>query len=127
MTLSHVVALIAAGVLFAALPSATRAAPPDKVWVAPHTLPNGTVIPGCWRETAAPGYTWIEGRVDEEGRWIPGYWRPQGVPARNKIWVAGYWMDGVWHSGRWITPKVGRAWSQGHYDRHGRFVPGHWR
>jgi len=127
MTLSHVVALIAAGVLFAVFPAATRAAPPDKVWVAPHTLPNGTVIPGCWRETSAPGYTWIPGHADGEGNWIPGYWRPGEVPGRGKVWEAGYWLDGNWHPGRWMTPRAGRSWMPGHYTARGRLVPGHWR
>lgn len=121
------IALAAAGFSWAAVPSAAPAAPPDKMWVAPHPLPNGVVVPGYWRATAAPGYVWIEGRVDAEGRWIPGYWRPQGESARSKVWVAGYWMDGVWHAGRWMTPRVGRTWLPVHYDRRGRFVPGHWR
>jgi hypothetical protein len=127
MTRWHIIALLATGLLFAAVPGGGKAAPPDRIWVAPHALPNGGVVPGYWRTAAAPGYVWIEGHADAEGQWVPGYWRPQGDPARSKVWVAGYWMDGAWHAGRWMTPKAGRTWISGHYNPRGSFVPGHWR
>jgi hypothetical protein len=124
----HLIALLAAGILFAAVPADGNAAPPNQVWVAPHTLPNGTVVPGFWRATASPGYVWIEGRSDAQGRWIPGHWRPVGDPARDKAWAAGYWEEGVWHPGRWVTSKPDQIWVAGHYDaRHRRFAPGRWR
>jgi len=124
----HLTAVLAAGLLLAAVPSADSAAPPDQVWVAPHTLPNGVVVPGYWRAPAAPGYLWIEGRTDAHGRWIPGHWRPAAESTRGKVWAAGYWENGVWRPGRWMTPKAGKTWVAGHYDhRHGGFVPGHWR
>ena len=127
MTTRHLITMLAAGVLCALVPVPGSAAEADRVWVAPHTLPNGVVVPGYWRTTAAPGYVWVEGRTHAEGRWIPGHWRPEGNPARAKVWEAGYWMDGVWHPGRWMTPRAGRTYVPAHYNNRGRFMPGHWR
>ena len=102
-----------------------EAAPPGKVWVPKHTLPDGTVIPGHWRPAKKPGFVWVAGHYDGDV-WIAGYWKPVGAPPANKVWKPGYWRNGKWHAGKWIRVKTGKKWIPGH-SRRGKWIPGHWR
>ncbi len=79
---------------------------PNFVWVAPHTKPNGVVIPGHWQHkgTAPAGKVWVKGHYKANGNWAPGHWTKVG-PA----------------------PRRGATWVPGHRNARGRWIPGHWR
>ncbi|MFH1037094.1 MAG: hypothetical protein V1789_00300 [PVC group bacterium] len=101
------------------------AAAADQVWVPEHATPDGTVVPGHWRPAGKPGFIWIDGRLDGPN-WVAGYWKPVGPAPVGKIWAAGYWRNSRWHDGRWVSTRKGN-WVPGHYGKHGRRIPGHYR
>ena len=113
-------------VIFFALPLPVPAGPGD-VWVAPHTLPSGQVIPGYWRPPFKKGYYWVEGKEDKDGNWLPGHWNPVGRAPAGKVWVPGYWngviiIDGYWRP----VSRPGHTWvNPGWYG--GRWRDGYWR
>ncbi len=90
-------------------PLCTHAKPPrpgpNFVWIAPHTTPDGNVI--------------------------PGHWKYNGPRVRGKVWIPGHYMpDGSWSQGHWKTlapPEPGKVWVPGHYGPGGRWIRGHWR
>ncbi len=100
---------------------------PGQVWVAPHTLPTGQVIPGYWRPPFRKGYYWVKGKEDKEGNWIPGHWKPVGRAPKDKVWVPGYWNGAIFVDGYWRpVSRSGHTWvGPGWYG--GRWRDGHWR
>ena len=55
-------------------------------------------------------------RWDRWGRWHPGYYAPRVVVAPPPVYVVPRPYYG---------PRYAR-WVPHHYDRFGRFIPGHW-
>ena len=96
-------------VLVFVFPFCTHAKPPKPgpnfVWVKPHTVPDGTSIPGHWK---------YKGPKTQGKTWVPGHYRP----------------DGSWNPGHWkklVPPKSGKTWVPGHHGPKGRWIPGHWK
>lgn len=48
-----------------------------------------------------------------------GYYRK---PHRPRHRPAGYWDI----EKAWVPPKYDKVWNPGHYNRRGRWIPGHW-
>ena len=58
-------------------------------------------------------------------------------PETIRVWVDGHWAKHghqlYWQKGHWVTkpapkrPGPRSRWIPGHYNRHGSWVPGHWR
>lgn len=97
------------------------------VWVPPHTLPGGEVIPGYWRPPFRKGYYWVKGKEDGNGNWLPGHWNPAGRAPENQVWVPGYWdgtviVDGYWRP----VSRPGSIWVDPHWFE-GRWRDGYWR
>jgi hypothetical protein len=111
--------LLATAALLGSVIPAAHAQPipppgPDAVWVPPHVLRDGSVVPGHWREPVREGYVWVAPTEGPEATW--GYWRPV-KERRGHVWepgyvtADGYWVDGHWRpvrrSGyRWVAPHV---------------------
>ena len=100
---------------------------PGYVWVPPHKLDSGEVIPGFWRAPFKKGFYWVEGRDDGSGNWIPGHWNPIHNSSTDQAWVAGYWDGTVWVAGYW-RPAVrpGYTWVNPYWEG-GSWHRGRWR
>jgi len=101
---------------------------PGDVWVAPHPLSDGTVVPGYWRPPFQKGYYWVEGKEAGDGIWIPGHWNPApGSAPADRAWAPGYWNGAVWVDGFWRpVGRPGYVWADPCW-REGRWHNGHWR
>ena len=101
--------------------------PAGSVWVAPHPLPDGTVIPGYYRAPFRKGFYWVKGKTDQNGNWIPAYWQPLRKAPSGQAWAPGYWDGTIWVGGFWRPSSrpgyiwAGPSWQQGHWKG------GHWR
>ena len=99
---------------------------PGDVWVPPHTLPSGQVIPGYWRPPFRKGFYWVKGREDENGNWIPGHWNPVHSSSSDQAWVPGYWNGTIWIEGYWRPHcRPGHRWVRPCW-RDNRWYRGHW-
>lgn len=99
-----------------------------RAWV-PAAIVNGVWVASYWRfsEPATAGRVFIRGHRGPDGYWVPGYWRREARAGYR--WVATKRMDGHRIHGHWVpvNPKPGRTWVHGHWGRHDRWAPGHWR
>ena len=115
--------------IFLAIPAGgfCQEKPVGGVWVAPHKLPDGTVVPGFWRAPFRKGFYWVEGKEDNEGNWIPGYWQPLRKAPSGRAWAPGYWDGSIWVTGYWRpAARPGYLWVR-HSWHNGRWRGGYWR